>query len=215
MRAAPIPGAKERLQELKQRGYRYVLPSYSHLLVHCALSSRLIIITARSEKQREGTEDWLELYLPDIFDELHFTGAFQHLDPTPEEQHGHAARKAVLSHHKRTKAEVVHRTNALLLIDDSAENALEASRASPPVKVLLFGRYTWNEVLLRPEEADEVDGMKYVDWLEKGLMGEVEARRTRRLQEGWLPDHVERVGDWDQVVARLERWEKAGRPALV
>lgn len=28
-------------------------------------SSSLIIITARSESQREGTEDWIEKYLPD------------------------------------------------------------------------------------------------------------------------------------------------------
>lgn len=109
----------------------------------------------------------------------------------------------------------MHTTNALLLIDDSAENALEASRASPPVKVLLFGRYPWNEVLLRPEEVDEVDGMKYVDWQERGLMDEVEERRRRRQEEAWLPDHVERVGDWDEVVLWLERWERDGRPALL
>jgi hypothetical protein len=41
-----------------------------------------------------------------VFDELHFTGAFQHLEPTIEEEHGHVAKKAVVSHIKRAKAEV-------------------------------------------------------------------------------------------------------------
>lgn len=41
-----------------------------------------------------------------VFDEIHFTGAFQHLEPTPEEKEGHAAKRAYVSHTKRSKAEV-------------------------------------------------------------------------------------------------------------
>jgi phosphoglycolate phosphatase-like HAD superfamily hydrolase len=43
----PVPGAREALLELKRRGYT------------------LVVITARSETQREGTEKWLETHLPD------------------------------------------------------------------------------------------------------------------------------------------------------
>lgn len=46
-RPRPVPGAKEGLQALKKMGYT------------------LIIITARSESQREGTEEWLAENLPD------------------------------------------------------------------------------------------------------------------------------------------------------
>lgn len=41
-----------------------------------------------------------------VFDEIHFTGAFQHLEATKEEEEGHAAKKAFVSHTKRSKAEV-------------------------------------------------------------------------------------------------------------
>jgi hypothetical protein len=43
---------------------------------------------------------------PTVFDEIHFTGAFQHLEATKEEEEGHAAKKAFVSHTKRSKAEV-------------------------------------------------------------------------------------------------------------
>lgn len=46
-RPTPLPGAKEGLQKLKAMGYT------------------LIVITARSEMQREGTEQWLAEHLPD------------------------------------------------------------------------------------------------------------------------------------------------------
>ncbi|OXG99951.1 hypothetical protein C370_07378 [Cryptococcus neoformans A1-35-8] len=88
MKAPPVEGAKEALKRLKDLGYS------------------LVIITARSEGQREGTEEWITTYLPDIFDEIHFTGAFQDLEPTKKEHEGHAAKKAIVSHKKRSKAEV-------------------------------------------------------------------------------------------------------------
>lgn len=155
------------------------------------------------------------LPLTPVFDELHFTGAFQHLDPTPEELTGHAARKAIMSHSPRTKASVVHQTQSLLLIDDSAENALDASRASPPVKVLLFGQYGWNRIILDPKQSDELDQATYAEWEAKGLMSEVEERRRKRIEEGWVPEHVERVDDWQGVVQFMDKWESDGRPALV
>lgn len=50
--------------------------------------------------------DVFMLIILPVFDEIHFTGAFQHLEPTPEEKEGHAAKRAYVSHIKRSKAEV-------------------------------------------------------------------------------------------------------------
>lgn len=66
-----------------------------------------------------------------------------------------------------------------------------------------------------PEEMDDLDGETFVAWQEGGKMEEVEKRRERRVERGWMPDHVERVGDWDEVVRRLDKWENEGRPAFV
>lgn len=63
MKAPPIPEAKDALLKLKSMGYEFVI-----LLAACFADTdihSLIIITARSEKQREGTEDWIAKYLPD------------------------------------------------------------------------------------------------------------------------------------------------------
>lgn len=46
-RSAPVPGAREGLQKLKDMGYR------------------LIIITARGESSREVSEDWIAEHMPD------------------------------------------------------------------------------------------------------------------------------------------------------
>ncbi|WVO22348.1 uncharacterized protein IAS62_003678 [Cryptococcus decagattii] len=196
MRAPPVPGAKEALQKLKDMGY-------------C-----LIIITARSESQREGTEDWIMEYLPDIFDEIHFTGAFQDLEPTKEEHEGHAARKAIVSHKKRSKAEIIHNTSSLFLIDDSAENAYDIATscyAHPhATKVLLFGAYPWNAVVQSPESTLPIEKMTYVAKKEKGLLGESEKLRKDKIQKGWLPEGVIRVNGWKDVLKWVEAFDKNG-----
>ncbi|WVQ99221.1 hypothetical protein IAU59_006353 [Kwoniella sp. CBS 9459] len=195
MRAPPVPGAKEALHRLKEIGYN------------------LVIITARSESQREGTEDWIAKYLPDIFDEIHFTGAFQHLERTQEEKEGHVARKAVVSHHKRSKAEIIHTTSSLFLIDDSSENAYDVSVATypheGPTKVLLFGNYPWNAVVHNPLTKTELEGMTYLEKEQKGLLDEYEKLRQRKIEAGWLPDGVRRVGDWQAVVRWVEEFDAA------
>lgn len=153
-----------------------------------------------------------------MVDEIHFTGAFQHLfPPTREEREGHAARRAVVSHKKRSKAEVVHQTQALFLVDDSAENAVDASRADPPVHVLLFGEYPWNAIVPRKDRpaddplADpEDDRMTYKDKERLGLLAKSEERRRRLIEEGWVPKGVERVKDWDAVVRWVEAKEQDG-----
>ncbi|WVW83660.1 hypothetical protein I302_105681 [Kwoniella bestiolae CBS 10118] len=194
MRAPPVEGAKEGLGRLKELGYN------------------LIIITARSENQRTGTEDWIAEYLPDIFDEIHFTGAFQHLEPTREEKEGHVARKAVVSHHKRSKAEIIHTTSSLFLIDDSSENAYDVATSTYPhelpTKVLLFGDYPWNAIVHDPSQRTQIEAMTYHEKQEKGLLEEYEQLREKRIKEGWLPRGVERVADWTRVVEWVERFDK-------
>ncbi|OCF60381.1 hypothetical protein L486_00014 [Kwoniella mangroviensis CBS 10435] len=195
MRAPPVEGAKEGLRRLKDLGYN------------------LIIITARSENQRTGTEDWIAEYLPDIFDEIHFTGAFQHLEPTREEKEGHVARKAVVSHHKRSKAEIIHNTSSLFLIDDSSENAYDVSTSTypheGPTKVLLFGDYPWNAIVHDPLKKSPIEGMTYHEKQEKGLLDEYEDLREQRIKDGWLPPGVERVGNWGKVIEWVESFDNA------
>ncbi|KAK8864211.1 hypothetical protein IAR55_001457 [Kwoniella newhampshirensis] len=197
MRAPPVPGAKEALHKLKHMGYN------------------LIIITARSENQREGTEDWIAQYLPDIFDEIHFTGAFAHLEPTREEKEGHVARKAFVSHKKRSKAEIIHSTSSLFLIDDSSENAYDVSISLHPhpypTKVLLFGSYPWNAIVHKPEQLQPLEEMTYLEKEEKGLMGQYEALRKEKIAQGWLPESVERVADWEGVVKWVEKFGEKSR----
>lgn len=117
------PRGQRRPTETEVNGLRVSIPLLPKVALTLADRHSLIIITARSEKQREGTEDWIAMYMPDstshmpystcpmlirssVFDEIHFTGAFQHLEPTPEEKEGHAAKRAYVSHTKRSKAEV-------------------------------------------------------------------------------------------------------------
>ncbi|WVQ82411.1 hypothetical protein IAT38_004539 [Cryptococcus sp. DSM 104549] len=196
MRAAPVPGAKEALQKLKALGYR------------------LIIITARSESQRTGTEDWIAAYMPDIFDEIHFTGAFQHLEATQEEKEGHVARKAVVSHKKRSKAAIIHNTSSLFLIDDSAENAYDIATSEHPhphdTKVLLFGAYPWNAIVRDPSSALPVEQMTYHDKTLKGLLEESERVREEKIKENWLPEGVVRAANWDAVVEWVEEFDRKG-----
>ncbi|TXT15585.1 hypothetical protein VHUM_00088 [Vanrija humicola] len=192
-RPTPIPGAKEGLQALKDLGYT------------------LIIITARSEVQREGTEQWIAEHLPDLFDEIHFTGAFNHLIPATKAEHeGHAAHRTVVSHKKRSKHEVMRQTGAKLLIDDSSENALAAAAADPPERVLLFGGWPWNVAIVPPdgEGAAHPDDKKlYVELAaEEGGLAAAAERRAVRIRRAWLPKGVERVANWNDVVEWVKKY---------
>lgn len=144
-----------------------------------------------------------------MFEELHFTGAFNHLIPATRAEHeGHAAKRAVVSHHKRTKHEVMQQVNALLLVDDSAENAIHAAQADPPAKVLLFGSYPWNAEIVPPSgegAKDAEDEIIYVDAAAQGKLATRAARRKARIDRGWLPAGVTRVKDWEAVVEFISK----------
>lgn len=63
-------------------------------------------MTARSERQREGTEQWLDVHFPGVFHQLHFTGAFAHLEKEHVQANLPAGSRSVVTQHKRSKAEV-------------------------------------------------------------------------------------------------------------
>lgn len=104
----------------------------------------------------------------------------------------------------------MRQVGAMLLVDDSAENALAAAAADPPAKVLLFGEYPWNAEII-PHDGDCAahphDKLIYVEREEQGLVEECKERREKRIELGWLPDGVARVKDWNAVVAMVERIE--------
>ena len=102
---------------------------------------------------------------------------------------------------------MVHETGSLFLIDDSAENALEASIADPPAKVLLFGEYPWNAVV--PRHSTKSIGMTYVERVKEGKLAEWEEQRERDIAEGWLPSGVERVKNWAEVLEWVDAFDQA------
>ena len=104
-----------------------------------------------------------------------------------------------------TLIQIVHTTGALFLVDDSGENALDASTAIPPVRVLLFGKYPWNAVIPRPAHQDS---MTYIEKERRGLLQDSEDMRATLVREGWLPDGVERVAEWEDVVRWVEHNER-------
>ncbi|KAJ7042672.1 hypothetical protein C8F04DRAFT_1076720 [Mycena alexandri] len=172
-RAIPIPGAREGVQSLKDMGYK------------------LVIVTARTADLADASWEWVEKYFPGVFTNLIFTGQFAHK-----------------LHHNEvltnlTKSQVCADLKAQLLIDDSAENAIQCSTAISPTRVLLFGDYEWNkrisgggngaeEMMSFDQRTAFCGGREF--WKEETLV---------------IPDGVplERVKDWSGVV----RWVKAAR----
>ncbi|KAG7098922.1 hypothetical protein E1B28_000818 [Marasmius oreades] len=127
--AQPVAGAREGVQALRDMGFR------------------LIIVTARSRDVQEDSWKWVDKWFHGLFDSVVCTGQFTDADTNSRE---------VVT--KLSKAEVCDGLNAILLIDDSSENALQVSTASPPIRrtpVLLFGDYEWNSRLT--SAADAID----------------------------------------------------------
>lgn len=105
-----------------------------------------------------------------------------------------------------------------MLIDDSAENAIQCSTALSPTRVLLFGDYEWNKRISGPGDGES--NFRVFRTLLIVNQGADEMSFDRRLagaggREFWkeetleIPEGVplERVKDWSEVV----RWVKAAR----
>ncbi|RDX56226.1 hypothetical protein OH76DRAFT_1396566 [Lentinus brumalis] len=115
-RTPPVEGAYEGLITLKNMGYR------------------LVLVTARQQRELERSLQWLEKHFPGLIDWMICTG---------QSQETLADEKELLT--KLSKADVCRKIGAKLLIDDSVENALKCVTTEPPVPVLLFGDYQWNK----------------------------------------------------------------------
>jgi len=50
--------------------------------------------------------------------------------------------------------------------------------------------------------------LTYVERKKQGVLVEHEERREKLLKEGWLPDGVERVSDWEGVLRWVEEYER-------
>ncbi|KAF9015478.1 hypothetical protein BDQ17DRAFT_1341135 [Cyathus striatus] len=172
-----VPGAYEGVQRLRDMGYK------------------LIIVTARAEDHADESWKWVDRHFPGIFDSIICTGQFKDAHKTGHE---------VVT--KLSKAQVCVDLGAILLIDDSAENALQVVTSSKPTPVLLFGNYQWNQRVCGSGDACE------------------EMSFDRRLKacggkEFWKEEMLVipkgaslwRVKDWTSVVEWVEQARKEGR----
>ncbi|KAJ7596733.1 hypothetical protein C8J56DRAFT_771367 [Mycena floridula] len=174
--AKPVPGAREGIETLRELGYR------------------LIIVTARSPDTRENSWNWVERHFPGAFESIVCTGQFK--EDLKNDAHTHE----VVT--KLTKAQVCADLKARLLIDDSAENAIQCATASPATAVLLFGDNAWNQRLSGP--GDACDAMSFDIRLQ--CEGGKEFWKEEKLEiPAGAPLH--RVKDWSEVV----RWIKKAR----
>ncbi|KAJ6604220.1 hypothetical protein DFH09DRAFT_1442244 [Mycena vulgaris] len=172
--AIPVPGAREGVQSLKDMGYN------------------LVIVTARTPEVADASWEWVEKYFPGAFAHLVFTGQFK---------------DAHKLHHNEvltnlTKSQVCADLKAQVLIDDSAENAIQCSTASSPTRVLLFGDYEWNKRISGP--GDGADEMSF-----DRRLAAAGGREFWKEEELIVPEGVplERVKDWSEVI----RWVTAAR----
>lgn len=103
-------------------------------------------------------------------------------------------------------AKVCEDLGARLLIDDSAENALQCATASKPTPVLLFGNYEWNQRVSGPGDAR--DDMTF-DVRFKACGGkEFWKEETVPIPEG-AP--LERAKDWSEVIRWVRQAKADGR----
>jgi len=126
----PISGAREALNELKKH-------------------YRLAVVSARFENTLESSQEWLDHYFPELFDEV-ILGIS---DPMAEER-------------QRSKAEVCVDIGAKLLIDDQLVHAEECRKVG--IEVLLFGDQAHNQSDMLPAGVIRVaDWQAIVDLLAK------------------------------------------------
>ncbi|KAI0823079.1 hypothetical protein BC628DRAFT_1365302 [Trametes gibbosa] len=176
-KAPPLPGAYDGVLHLKNLGFR------------------LVVVTARQPRELDRSLTWLEGHFPALFDTVICTGQSQE---TLTDEHELVT--------KLSKADVCRKIGAKFLIDDSAENALKCVTADPPVPVLLFGDYAWNQ-----HAAHYDDVKKEVSFAEKF---EREGRR-----EFWKEDKLTvpagapltRVKNWREVIDWVERQKAEGK----
>ncbi|KAL7410073.1 hypothetical protein BDY24DRAFT_401306 [Mrakia frigida] len=189
---APVEGAFESLVRAKE-----TIPGLE-----------FVIVTARGEPERVGSQIWVDKFYPGVFRELYFTGAFTHVATE-----GENGPPLTAVSHPLKKSEVLHRIGASILIDDSIENAFDVANSNKPkpktnntpssspekIPVLLFsiGHYPWNQRLSTPGPEDRIS---YDEAQKLGLGDDVGLVLDKDLPEG-----VTRVNGWKEVEGVLAK----------
>ncbi|TFK57584.1 hypothetical protein OE88DRAFT_1618715 [Heliocybe sulcata] len=185
LNAQPVPGALEGTKRLREMGYR------------------LIIVTARARNQLEPSWKWLEEHFPGIFESVICIGQFEE---TIEDE-GHE----IVT--KLTKAEVCRSLPAILMIDDSLDNAL-SPHTHKPIPVLLFGTYPWN---LRSSPVsgdqdqlsfDQRSALEVTEGREWWHDEDVDLDQENRQREREGGGQIWRVRNWEEAVA----WVVSNKP---
>ncbi|KNZ79631.1 hypothetical protein J132_08933 [Termitomyces sp. J132] len=172
-----VPGAREGVQALKNMGFR------------------LVIVTARAEDKADESWDWANRHFPGLFENIICTGQFKDAHKT-----GHELVT------KLSKAQVCADLKAVLLIDDSVENALQCATHKEPTQVLLFGNYEWNKRASGPQEEMSFDRRLEIEGGKEFWKDEIVA-----IPEG-AP--LTRTKDWNEVVRWVQN-AKLSRPPKV
>jgi hypothetical protein len=110
------------------------------------------------------------------------------------------------AHTTKLLSQVCADLGARLLIDDSAENAVQCATAEPHTPVLLFGDYSWNKRMSGPSDARD----------EMSFDRRLEAEGGR---EFWKDERIEvpaetpmyRVKDWAEVVRWVQKTRGEGK----
>jgi hypothetical protein len=97
--------------------------------------------------------------------------------------------------HNLPGKKILRQTGALMLIDDSLENAIDLAKQDPPLRTILFGPYKWNRRESR--SITDEDKLGYKERIASGLKIETEYDLDR------LEGYARRANDWSEVVDLL------------
>lgn len=137
-------------------------------------------------------------------DDTKFEGLFDSVICTGQFKDAHKTGHEVVT--KLSKAQVCADLGAKLLIDDSAENALQCATSKHPTPVLLFGDYQWNKRI--SGSGDAKDEMAFDRRLAAEGGREFWKEETVAIPEG-VP--LKRAKDWSEVVRWVQIERSEGR----
>ncbi|KAI0757327.1 hypothetical protein C8Q80DRAFT_1133095 [Daedaleopsis nitida] len=179
-RTPPIEGAYDALVALTNMGFR------------------LVLVTARQQRELERSMQWLEKHFPGLLDWMICTGQSQ--ETLTDE-------KELVT--KLSKADVCRKIGAKFMIDDSIENALKCVTADPPVPVLLFGDYQWNQRVGR--YLNVKDEVSFEEKLKREGGREYWKEESANLEKEIPPGApLTRVKNWGDILDWVEK-KKAER----
>jgi 5'(3')-deoxyribonucleotidase len=121
-------------------------------LCRLKLDFELHVVTARSNNYSELTTNWIHKHFPNVFDHIHFCNHYSDTEIS------------------RNKSEICKAINAILLVDDNLEYALDCVENG--IHAILFGNYAWNQSkLLNSNRNSEYKVIRAHSWYE--VMGAI------------------------------------------